>query len=79
MLAHRNPENVRDPRGLTTMESRVVGLAVRGYADKLIAYHLGISEGTASSHLSSAMHKLGLSSRVELVRVLGRRYPQRDL
>ncbi len=43
MLAHRNPEDVVDPRGLTSSESRVTGLAVRGYTNKLIAYHLGIS------------------------------------
>jgi DNA-binding CsgD family transcriptional regulator len=57
----------------------VVGLAVRGYADKLIAYHLGLAEGTASSHLGSALRKLGISSRVELVRQLGTRYPQESL
>lgn len=79
ILAHRNPEDVRDPRGLSEMETRVVGLAVRGYADKLIAYHLGISEGTASSHLTHALRKLKIGSRVELVRRLGTRYPQPDL
>ncbi len=79
MLAHKNPEDVRDPRGLTPMETRVVGLAVRGYADKLIAYHLGLAEGTASSHLGSALRKLGISSRIELVRQLGTRYPQASL
>jgi DNA-binding CsgD family transcriptional regulator len=76
MLAHRNPENVVDPRGLTSTESRVTGLAVRGYANKLIAYHLGISEGTVTSHLHNALRKLGLSSRVELLRTLGTHYPQ---
>lgn len=76
ILAHRNEENVRDPRGLSRMESRVVGLAVRGYSNKLIAYHLGVSESTAGSHLNRAMAKLGISSRVELVKLLGRHYPQ---
>lgn len=76
LLAHRNPEQVVDPRGLTSMESRVTGLAVRGYSNKLIAYHLGVSEGTVSGHLHQTLRKLGLESRVELVRVLGRHYPQ---
>jgi len=76
LLAHRNPEEVRDPRGLTPMESRVTGLAVRGYSDKLIAYHLGVSEGTASAHLHRALQKLGMANRVELVRLLGTHYPQ---
>lgn len=79
MLAHRNPEQVRDPRGLSDMESRVVGLAVRGYSDKLVAYHLGIAEGTASSYLTHAMRKLGMRNRADLVRRLGRRYPQRKI
>lgn len=79
VLAHRNPEDVRDPRGLTEMESRVVGLGVRGYSDKLIAYHLGIAEGTASSHLTQAMRKLRITSRIALVRDLGHRYPQPKL
>ncbi len=79
VLAHRNPEDVRDPRGLTPIESRVVGLAVRGYPDKLVGYHLGIAEGTASSYLVDALRKLRISNRVELVRKLGTRYPQEPL
>jgi DNA-binding CsgD family transcriptional regulator len=79
LLAHRNPERVRDPRGLSDTECRVVGLVVRGYADKLVGYHLGMSEGTVSSHLSRALRKLGFSSRIELVRHLGVRYPQQPL
>lgn len=76
ILAHRNEPEVRDPRGLTPMEVRVTGLAVRGYSNKLIGYHLGIAEGTASFHLARAMRKLGIRTRVELVRVLGTRYPE---
>lgn len=77
LLAHRNPEDVRDPRGLTSMETRVVGLACRGYSHALIAYHLGLAEGTVSSHLFRAMRKLGIANRVELVRRLGPCYPQK--
>jgi DNA-binding NarL/FixJ family response regulator len=76
LLAHENPEQVIDPRGLGELESRIVGLAVRGFSDKLIAYHLGIAEGTASAHLTRALRKLGMSNRVELVRTLGPYYPQ---
>ena len=74
IVAHRNPHRARDPRGLTPMETRVAGLASRGYADKLVAYHLGIAEGTASSHLATAMSKLGMANRAELVRRFGRFY-----
>jgi DNA-binding CsgD family transcriptional regulator len=71
MLAHKNAEQVSDPRGLTALEARVTKLAVRGYSDKLIAYHLDIAESTASMQLASALRKLSLSGRVELVRTLG--------
>ncbi|MDD9946629.1 MAG: helix-turn-helix transcriptional regulator, partial [Myxococcales bacterium] len=70
VVAHKNSENVRDQLGLTQMEARVAALASRGHSNKLIAYHLGISEGTASSHLHGAMAKLRVSSRVELVRLI---------
>ena len=78
LLAHKNPETVTDPRGLTSLESRVTGLAVRGYSDKLVAYHLGIPEGTVASCIARALRKLGLADRMELVRTLGRYYPQVD-
>lgn len=71
MLAVKNPEQVTDPRGLSELEARVTRLALRGYSDKLIAYHLGVAEGTASSQLSRALRKLGLESRNELVRLFG--------
>lgn len=77
MLAHRNPEAVGDPRGLSPIERRVAALAAFGYADKLIAYHLGLSEGTISSHLSRVRAKLGVASRVELVQRLGPRRSRR--
>lgn len=78
LVAHRNVENVSDPRGLTQMECRVVALAVRGYANKVIGYHLGVAEGTVSSHLHRALIKLHIRSRAELVRILGSDYPLRD-
>jgi DNA-binding NarL/FixJ family response regulator len=71
MLAHKNAEDVADPRGLTPLEMRVAGLAARGYSDKLIAYHLGVAESTASVQLAGALRKLSLGSRIELVRLLG--------
>lgn len=71
ILAHKNPEEVVDPRGLSSLEARVTALAARGYSDKLVAYHLGIAEGTVASHLARAMRKLGITSRVELLRALG--------
>lgn len=71
IVAHRNAESVADPRGLTDMEVRTVRLASLGYCNKVIAYHLGLSEGTVSTHLHYAMRKLGIGTRVELLRILG--------
>ncbi len=79
LLAHRNPEDIRDPRGLSRMESRVVGLAVHGHSNKHIGHHLGIAEGTVSSHLARALGKLQIASRIELVRRFGTRYPRAEL
>lgn len=71
IVAHKNPENVVDPRALGEQERRVVGLAAHGHSNKLIAYHLGVASSTVATHLRSALRKLGLGSRDELVRVLG--------
>ncbi|MCB9670981.1 MAG: hypothetical protein H6734_15985 [Alphaproteobacteria bacterium] len=76
LVALENPPGVRDPRGLTDAERSVVALAVQGQADKLAAYHLGVSEGTVSSHLTRAMQKLRVRNRIELVRLLAGRLAQ---
>lgn len=70
VVAHRNPEHARDPRGLTQMETRVAGLAVRGFSDKLIAYHLGVASNTVTTHLRRSAQKLRLGSRTALIRHL---------
>ncbi|MBX3229512.1 MAG: hypothetical protein KIT84_17160 [Labilithrix sp.] len=49
----------------------MTGLAARGYSDKLVAYHLGIAEGTVASCLSRAIRKLGFADRADLLRTLG--------
>lgn len=71
ILAHKNPEGVTDPRGLTALESRVVRLAAAGFSDKLVAYHLGVAEGTVSPLLARAIRKLGVTGRAELARLFG--------
>ena len=58
---------------LTARESQVAELAARGYANKLIAYELGISITTVVRVLAAAAAKLGASSRVELIAILSRR------
>jgi DNA-binding NarL/FixJ family response regulator len=56
-------------RALTKRERDVLQFAARGLPSKLIAYGLGIAESTVSTHLESATAKLGLLSRIELVRL----------
>jgi len=72
LVAHRNDPRVRDPRALTLRERQVLGYVALGQANKLVAYTLGIAESSVATHLSSAMGKLGLRSRVDLVAWLGR-------
>jgi len=72
LVAHRNDPRVRDPRALTPRERQVLGYAALGQSNKLVAYTLGITESAVASHLSAAMAKLGMRSRVDLVAWLGR-------
>jgi DNA-binding CsgD family transcriptional regulator len=51
-------------------ETEVVTHAARGRANKWIASMLGLSPATVSQHLATAMRKLGIESRVELVGIL---------
>jgi DNA-binding CsgD family transcriptional regulator len=73
LLARPNePRGTRMP-ALAPREAQVVELASRGHALKLIAYELGLSVSTVSSHLRSGMAKLGIRSRSELIYVLAAR------
>lgn len=73
LVARRNEHGIRDPRALAPRERTVASLVALGKSNKLIAYELGLAESTIATHLSSAMRKLGVSSRVDLVRLLSDR------
>ena len=53
---------------LTRRECGVVRLLAQGYTNRQIGEELGLSVRTAESHRAHIMDKLGLRSRVELVR-----------
>ena len=53
---------------LTKREREVMSLVVRGDANKVIAYELGLSEKTVEVHRSRVMRKLNVGSLAELVR-----------
>ena len=53
--------------GLTTAQSRVVALVLRGHSTRQIATELHISANTVQEHLTAAFDKVGVRSRRELV------------
>lgn len=57
----------RRSRALTHRERAVVEYASRGWSNKVIAYELGVSSSTVSTHLSRAGAKLGLRSRTAVI------------
>jgi DNA-binding CsgD family transcriptional regulator len=71
----------RDPRehaqtgweSLTESERRVVDLVAEGMSNPAIATRLFLSRRTVESHVSHALAKLGLASRVELATAVTRR------
>ena len=55
-----------DAYGLTTAQSRVVALVIRGHSTRQIVRELHISANTIQEHLTAAFGKLGVRSRREL-------------
>jgi two-component system response regulator NreC len=53
---------------LTPREEEVLRLIARGYSNKEIASQLDLSVKTIETHKANAMHKLGMASRIEIVR-----------
>jgi class 3 adenylate cyclase/DNA-binding CsgD family transcriptional regulator len=70
-VAHR--QDLKGWGALTAMESDVVRLTVEGLTNRQIAERLFISRRTVQTHLSHALTKLEVSSRVELAAEAGRR------
>ena len=55
--------------GLTSRETEVIRLLALGHSHKEVAAHLGISVKTVETHKGRLMQKLGLYSRVDIVRL----------
>jgi two-component system, NarL family, response regulator NreC len=53
---------------LSAREEEVLRLIARGYANREVAEALGISVKTVETHKANSMGKLGMTSRIELVR-----------
>lgn len=55
---------------LTPREQETISLAAQGYPNRYIAHRMEISEGTVKKLLYNGYQKLGISSRVEMCRML---------
>lgn len=71
LLARRNPVHGPDVLALSDEERDVVWLATLGHSRKYIAYELGLATATVTKRLGSALRKLRIGSRRELLRKLG--------
>lgn len=55
---------------LTTMEFTIAMLAARGWSNKEIGAHLGISTNTVKMHISSVLRQLGIPQRKDLAQFM---------
>ncbi|MEU8077302.1 LuxR C-terminal-related transcriptional regulator [Catellatospora citrea] len=65
------PDPDTGPGGLTAREREVLAWALRGTPAKEIASALVLGERTVETHLASIYRKLGVRTRLELIRKLG--------
>jgi DNA-binding NarL/FixJ family response regulator len=72
LVARANPPGAKEPLALTLPERRVAALLAMSHSQKLISYELDLAPATVSQIARSALKKLGVSSRGELVRLFGR-------
>jgi two-component system response regulator NreC len=61
-------EQPGSPDPLTPRETDVLKLIVQGYTNRQVGEELGISVRTVEGHRANLLEKLGLRTRVELVR-----------
>ena len=79
VIAVPNPPEASDPRALSELERPLLHYVAMGYSNKLIAYTLGLPEGTVSARLAHIKRKLAVRSRQELVQVWASRDRQEHL
>jgi DNA-binding CsgD family transcriptional regulator len=70
LIARRSGTQVQALRALTRREQQVVDRLRAGGSNKRIAYDLGLADSTVATHLANVMSKLGVGSRLELIRLL---------
>ncbi len=67
---HNNDTGHNVADDLTTTEFAVAMLASKNWSNKEISAHLGISVNTVKLHISSALQKLGINQRKELIQFM---------
>lgn len=72
IVARRNPAPAPPLAQLTPGQAQVVGFALLGHSNKLIAYELGLTESGVAMRLRRAGERLGAPSRLALVRTVRR-------
>jgi two-component system, NarL family, response regulator DevR len=63
---------------LSAQEQRIVLLIAEGLTNRAIAAQLKLSEFTVKTYVSSALHKLGLKTRVQVAAAIAQRQLRRD-
>ncbi len=71
LVARRSASAAAARSPLSAREYQIAAMVAAGQSNKVISYELGLAASTVATHLSSAMHKLGVTSRVELVQLFG--------
>ena len=71
LVARENDSALAKVRALTDRERRIIEEAATGRSNKQVAAEVGLSIGTVSGYLTSALRKMGLRSRAELIVVGG--------
>jgi DNA-binding CsgD family transcriptional regulator len=66
-VATKNSTYIASIRALHALEKTVVGMVTQGHSNKYIAYELDIPLSSVANLLTSSLHKLGFSYRVELI------------
>jgi DNA-binding CsgD family transcriptional regulator len=69
IVARRNDVSLEHPTALQRNERLVVLYAAWGHSNKLIAYELGLAPSTISVLLRTALRKLRLRTRADLLRL----------
>ena len=62
-----NSDSWSDDPTMTPREAEVASLVSQGLANKVVAKHLGIGEGTVKVHLHNIYQKLHVSNRTALI------------